>query len=232
MKIRTKSLYKSFIINNKKINIINNLNFQAEDGITIILGKSGCGKTTLLRILAGLEVADRGDVIIENNNKVSIVFQEARLMPWLNVFQNIHFGHKNIDNEKIQNLIEITSLKGFEKAYPNQLSIGMMQRVAIARALYNNGDIILMDEPFASLDYFNREILQRETINIYLKNKKSIIFVTHSIDEALLLGHKIIILEKGEIKKEYLIEKDIENRDILTEYFIELKKDILKQIKN
>ncbi len=232
MKIRTKSLYKSFIINNKKINIINNLNFQAEDGITIILGKSGCGKTTLLRILAGLEVADSGDVIIENNNKVSIVFQEARLMPWLNVLQNIHFGHKNIDNEKIQNLIEITSLKGFEKAYPNQLSIGMMQRVAIARALYNNGDIILMDEPFASLDYFNREILQRETINIYLKNKKSIIFVTHSIDEALLLGHKIIILEKGEIKKEYLIEKDIENRDILTEYFIELKKDILKQIKN
>lgn len=123
-------------------------------------------------------------------------------------------------------------LNGFDKAYPHQLSLGMMQRVAIARALANDGNIILMDEPFASLDYFTRETLQNETINIYTNSKKSIIFVTHSIDEALILGKKIIIFEGGKIKKEYDLNNEDYNRNILSKFFIELKKDILNSIKN
>ena len=235
MKIKTENISKSFIVDNKKINVINNINFEsADDSITIILGKSGCGKTTFLRLLSGLEKADSGMVIIENNAKISIVFQEPRLMPWLNVFDNITFGmaKENKNNDNIYELINMIGLSEFSKAYPYQLSLGMMQRVSIARALANDGDIILMDEPFASLDYFTRESLQNEIINIYKKNKKSIIFVTHSIDEALILGSKIIIFENGNIKKEYdLSDKDYK-RNILSNEFIEIKKDILNSIKN
>ena len=237
MKIKTENLSKSFIIDNKKINVINNMNFEsADNSITIILGKSGCGKTTFLRLLSGLEKADTGNVIIENNAKISIVFQEPRLMPWLNVFDNIAFSlnkkEKNIYKDKIYSLINMIGLNGFDKAYPSELSLGMMQRVSIARALANDGDIILMDEPFASLDYFTRETLQNETINIYKQNKKSIIFVTHSIDEALILGEKIVIFENGRIKKEYDLSDKPYKRNILDNYFIEIKKDILFSIKN
>ncbi len=237
MKVKTLNLSKSFIVDNKKIDVIKNINFESdENGITIILGKSGCGKTTFLRLLSGLEKSDSGDVIIENNAKISIVFQEPRLMPWLNVFDNITFGMdkkiKKDKNDDIYKLIDMIGLNGFYKAYPSQLSLGMMQRVSIARALANDGDIILMDEPFASLDYFTRETLQNEIINIYKLNKKSIIFVTHSIDEALILGSKIIIFEKGLIKKEYDLSKIEYRRNILSDELINIKKDILNSIKN
>lgn len=237
MKIRTENISKSFFVNNKKIEVIKNINFESSsDGITVILGKSGCGKTTFLRLLARLEMQDSGKIIIEDNVKISIVFQEHRLMPWLNVFSNITFGMNRYERreykDKIYNLINMIGLNGFDKAYPYQLSLGMMQRVAIARALANDGNIILMDEPFASLDYFTRETLQNETINIYMRDKKSIIFVTHSIDEALILGKKIIIFEGGKIKKEYDLNNENYDRNILSPFFIELKKDILNSIKN
>lgn len=237
MKIRTENISKSFFVNNKKIEVIKNINFESSsDGITVILGKSGCGKTTFLRLLARLEIQDSGKIIIEDNVKISIVFQEHRLMPWLNVFSNITFGMSRCERreykDKIYNLINMIGLNGFDKAYPYQLSLGMMQRVAIARALANDGNIILMDEPFASLDYFTRETLQNETINIYMRDKKSIIFVTHSIDEALILGKKIIIFEGGKIKKEYDLNNENYDRNILSPFFIELKKDILNSIKN
>lgn len=237
MTIRTENISKSFFVNNKNIKVIQNINFESSpEGITVILGKSGCGKTTFLRLLAQLEIQDSGKIIIEDNAKISIVFQEHRLMPWLNVFSNITFGmnksEKKECKDKIYNLINMMGLNGFDMAYPYQLSLGMMQRVAIARALANDGNIILMDEPFASLDYFTRETLQNETINIYKNSKKSIIFVTHSIDEALILGKKIIIFEGGKIKKEYDLNHENNDRNILSPFFIELKKDILNSIKN
>lgn len=237
MKVRTENIFKSFFVGNKKIEVIKNINFESSsDGITVILGKSGCGKTTFLRLLAQLEIQDCGKIIIEDNAKISVVFQEHRLMPWLNVFSNITFGMSKYERreskDKIYNLINMIGLNGFDKAYPYQLSLGMMQRVAIARALANDGNIILMDEPFASLDYFTRETLQNETINIYMRDKKSIIFVTHSIDEALILGKKIIIFEGGKIKKEYDLNNENYDRNILSPFFIELKKDILNSIKN
>ncbi|AJC86353.1 ABC transporter ATP-binding protein [Campylobacter sp. RM16704] len=231
MKLEAQNISKFFTINNKQINILSNINFKTIDnGITIILGKSGCGKTTFLKILSGLEKPSQGKILC--NAKLSIVFQEPRLMPWLDVFSNISFGMKRstINKEKIYKLINLVGLDGFEKAYPSQLSLGMMQRVSIARALANNTDIILMDEPFASLDYFTREKLQKNLINIVKQTNKSIVFVTHCIDEALILGKKIIILKNGQITKDYFLDKDYE-RDLLSNNFIELKKDILNTIK-
>ena len=140
-----------------------------QNSISVILGKSGCGKTTLLRILANLESYDQGEISMDRDEKISFVFQEPRLMPWLSVFQNITFGlrKEKIDLEKIEELMNLIGLKKFEKAYPHQLSGGMQQRVALARALAYDPSIILMDEPFAALDYFTREAMQKELIRFW-----------------------------------------------------------------
>ena len=170
--------------------------------------------------------------IRKKNKKMAYVFQEPRLMPWLNVFDNVKFGLENKKNEytKIQSIIDTVSLSGFEKAYPNQLSGGMKQRVAIARALAYEPLFIMMDEPFAALDYFTRKQMQKELIYLKNKRKMSILFVTHSIDEALLLGHKIIIIDDGKVKSEYVIDKDNYRRNLLDMEFIELKKNIIEQL--
>ena len=156
----------------------------------------------------------------------------ARLMPWLNVWDNVRFGLKNQEEKDvvIQSIIETVGLKGFEKAYPNQLSGGMQQRVAIARALAYEPSFIMMDEPFAALDYFTREQMQRELLRLQKKRGISILFVTHSIDEALLLGDKIVVLEEGRIKAEFTVGQEKAERNLLDEQFIMLKKQIIQQL--
>lgn len=231
--ITLKNIQKSYSVEEQKKVVLDNINLTIpERKITVILGKSGCGKTTLLRLVGGLEKADRGKVICKKNKKMAYVFQEPRLMPWLNVFDNVKFGLENKKNEytKIQSIIDTVSLSGFEKAYPNQLSGGMKQRVAIARALAYEPLFIMMDEPFAALDYFTRKQMQKELIYLKNKRKMSILFVTHSIDEALLLGHKIIIIDDGKVKSEYVIDKDNYRRNLLDMEFIELKKNIIEQL--
>lgn len=232
--VKTIDLSKSYIIDGNTINVLNKINFTAnKNEITVIVGKSGCGKTTFLRLLSSLEKPDEGKIILEEQNKISFVFQEPRLMPWTNVYGNITFGmnKKNIDKENIVNLIKLVGLNDFEHAYPHELSLGMQERVSIARAFANDGSIILMDEPFASLDYFTRENMQNQIIKIHEKEGKSIIFVTHSLDEAIIIGQKIVVFEGGSIKKEYNISKEKYPRNIMSDYFIDIKKDILKNIK-
>lgn len=230
--IKVKNLNKSFKINNKKLLVLKNFNLDFfSDSITVILGRSGCGKSTLLRILSLLEKEDSG--VIENlsQQKIGYIFQEPRLMSWLNTYENIVFGiKKNFNKEKIDELLDITGLTEFKNAYPTQLSGGMMQRVAIARALAYEPSFILMDEPFAALDFFTRKSMQDELLNIYKKQKKGILFVTHSIDEAMLLGTKIVILEKGVNKIEFDLSKYSYPRDLLSDDLINLKKLIIKSI--
>ena len=201
--------------------------------ITVILGRSGCGKTTLLRLVSGLETLDQGEILGVNSKKTSYVFQEDRLMPWLNVKKNITFGiqNKEIDNSKIDEIIEMVGLKKFYSAYPRQLSGGMKQRVSIARAFAYNPDFIMMDEPFSALDFFTREQMQKELLRIHQTSKCSILFVTHSIDEALILADQIIILEKGIIKSQYNIEEQSSDRDLLDDKFVALKKQIIDDLK-
>lgn len=228
------NLKKIFEINGNKKIIFENMNLEIDNRkITIILGKSGCGKTTLLRMIAGLEEITDGKIDFYNKNeeklkaKIGMVFQESRLMPWLTVKENIEIHGNKIDTDKYLKMI---SLKEFKDAYPSQLSGGMAQRVAIARALSYQPDTLLMDEPFSALDYFTREQLQREIIKVYEKTETGIIFVTHNIDEALMLGHRIIVINEGKLYS-YNIVKNFP-RDIGDMELINLKKEILNKINN
>ena len=156
---------KNYDVSGRSIEVLRGVNMCVPQGaITVILGKSGCGKTTLLRLTGGLEKPDSGEIRFDMANRPAFVFQEPRLMPWLNVWDNAAFGLKraDIDADDLRRIIRTVGLSGFERAYPLQLSGGMQQRVALARALAYHPSFIMMDEPFAALDYFTREQMQQE----------------------------------------------------------------------
>ena len=231
--IELKNIRKAYSVEDRELQVLNGIHLQIpERSITVILGRSGCGKTTLLRIVGGLEAADAGEIHFDVDHKTAFVFQEARLMPWLNVWDNVKFGLKKQEYQHgdIQKIVDMVGLHGFEKAYPNQLSGGMQQRVAIARALAYQPSFVMMDEPFAALDYFTRTQMQKELLRMQRDCGASILFVTHSIDEALLLGHKIVIMDEGKVKAEYVIEEKNEERNLLDASFIARKKSIIEQL--
>lgn len=227
--IELSNVQKAYEVDGRLLPVLQGIDLELpENTITVILGRSGCGKTTLLRLVGGLEKPDAGEIRFHTEHKTAFVFQESRLMPWLNVWDNVMFGVKKkaCDNAFIQDIIRTVGLEGFEKAYPHQLSGGMRQRVAIARALAYEPSFIMMDEPFAALDHFTRSQMQRELKELQIKRGASILFVTHSIDEALLLGDKIVMIENGQIKSELTIETDAKERNLLEPEFIERKKMI------
>lgn len=177
----------------------------AEHSFTCIVGRSGCGKTTLLRLLCGLEKPDAGSIELPDGKKIAPVFQEPRLMPWLNVGENITLAaahDKSLDTKRLPDLLRLLELQGTEKLYPAQLSGGMAQRVSLGRTLFYNPDIILMDEPFSALDYFTRQGLQQTLLKLYAEERKTIIFVTHDVEEALLLGDRVLIMDNGSVCEE------------------------------
>lgn len=226
---------KEFYIKGKPVKILDNLNLLLEDNkITVILGRSGCGKTTLLRLLGYLDTVTSGTVEFFNNYnsvkpKIGMVFQESRLFPWLNVKENITF-FLNKKNTNIENkYLHLMKLEKFGEAYPSQLSGGMAHRVAIGRALAYEPNILLMDEPFAALDFFTRAYMQKEILRLYKETNKGIVFVTHNVDEALLIGHKIVILDKGKILKEYNINLEFP-RNISSKKLLNIKEDILSKL--
>lgn len=223
-----KGLNKIYTVDNKALQVLHNLNLQADcRKITVILGQSGCGKTTLLRLISGLETPTSGSIEFSEPTKLGMVFQEARLMPWLTTAENIIFGCREKPSPKVLNdLIATVGLSGFEKAYPRALSGGMQQRVALARALILNSKLLLMDEPFAALDYFTRLNMQQELLRIQRSAAMGIVLVTHNIDEALILADKICILQAGSIVKTIDLPAN-KQRDILTPEFIQHKRTIL-----
>lgn len=226
---RISGLSKSFDIDGTPLHVLKNLELSGNtEEMTVILGRSGCGKTTLLRILCRLEEADNGTFDFPHDS-TAVVFQNPNLMPWLTVTKNIAFGLKRSPEleHEVATLIEMTGLEGFEHAYPAQLSGGMQHRVAIARALARNPHMVLMDEPFAALDYFTRESMQHELLNIHQQAHMGSIFVTHNIDEALLLGDKICIMADGRITEEFRQDPNDGLRDLLSDESVALKKKIL-----
>ena len=229
--IEISNLSKHFFIGEKRIDVLRELNLSVKkDKITVIVGRSGCGKTTLLRLVAGLESISQGEIKFKEKAKIGFVFQEARLMPFLNVYENIVFPLKKqeIEPAKIEALISMIGLSDFKFAAVSQLSGGMSSRVSLARVLAYEANLILMDEPFAALDAFTRASMQAEILKI--KAGKTIIFVTHNIDEALFLADEIILLEKGGIKSNYDLSNLARPRDLLSEELIAIKRKILSEI--
>jgi NitT/TauT family transport system ATP-binding protein len=182
-----------------------------------LLGPSGCGKTTLLNIIAGLEAPDAGEIIVDGQPILGpdrdrvVIFQEAALFPWLNVFDNVAFGlygmpiSKAEVAEKVSHFLKMVGLYRFQKAYIHELSGGMKQRVALARALAIEPAILLMDEPFAALDAQTRDMLHGELQAIWMETGKTIIFVTHNVREALVLGDRVLLFSArpGRLKNDF-----------------------------
>lgn len=197
---------KTFRVNKGELQVLDDINFQVEQGEFIsIVGTSGCGKSTLLRMVIGLEHPTQGEVCLWDRvvSKPSVdcgmVFQEARLFPWLTVQENIEFGitrdfSKEEKKQIVQQHIDLVGLKGFEKALPKQLSGGMQQRVSIARSLVNKPDILLLDEPFGALDALTRINMQNEVLKLWEHEEKTMVLVTHDIDEAIFLSDRIVVL--------------------------------------
>ncbi len=214
-----------------------------DDELVSLVGPSGCGKTTLLRIIAGLDHPDTGAIyldgkrITEPGPQVGMVFQEYSLFPWRNVLDNVAFGQemKNIGKSERYKLaekyIDLVGLTPFTYCYPYELSGGMRQRVAIARALANDPDLLLMDEPFGALDAQTRNMMQKELLRIWEKKKKTIIFVTHSVDEAVYLSDRIIVLSTRPGRISTIFEVVIPRpRDRTSQEFATLRRDVLKLI--
>ncbi len=224
--ITVENLSKCFSSRSGPVYALQDIRFSVGSGeFFCIVGPSGCGKTTLLRILAGLETATGGDVTVSVTQKDrpenSMVFQEQSVFPWMTVRDNVAYGlrlrgiSKKKRLETAEHYISMIGLSKFADCYPHQLSGGMKQRVSVARAFANDPEILLMDEPFGALDEQNRIILQQELLRIWEGTRKTAVFITHSIDEALCLGDRIMVMtaHPGTIK--CIVDNDLPRpRDI------------------
>jgi len=223
MSIIINHLAKTYAENSERqVTALNDLNLALDDHEFVsVVGPSGCGKTTLLKILAGLIEQNSGTVEFrgehgETRPTTALVFQDQGLLPWLTVGDNIGLGLElqrvpaQTRKARVLQFMERIKLDGFEAHYPHELSGGMRQRVALARAFLTNPDILLMDEPFAALDAQTRIILQEELLAIWSAEKKMVLFVTHDIDEAMLLSDRVVVMtdRPGSIKQEFPIPLD------------------------
>jgi len=242
--LSVRGLSKRFVVGGQTVEALRNVDLRIEKGeFVCLIGASGCGKSTLLRILAGFETASEG--VVEMYGKPingpsperGMVFQDYGLFPWLTVAQNIGFGPRQRGlpakqlHELAMHYTDMVGLGKFANYYPGQLSGGMKQRVAIARVLANDCDVLLMDEPFGALDALTRERLQQELLDIWARTGVTVIFVTHAVEEAVMLSDRVVVMTAGPGR----IERDIalalpRPREITGIEFNQVRRDITQYL--
>lgn len=246
-KLQVKNLSRIYEGNNGPVVALQDVNLEVEESeFVMIVGPSGCGKTTLINIIGGLDEATSGEVLLDGTPVSApgadrgMVFQGYSLFPWLNVQKNVEFGLKMKGipaaerAEQAQKYIELVGLKGFEMALPKQLSGGMKQRVAIARTLANEPQVLLMDEPFGALDAQTRVVMQELLADISRRTGTTILFITHDIDEAVLLGERVYVMSRRPGTVRDVITVDIpgerSHNSLVLPEFLETKKQIMDML--
>jgi NitT/TauT family transport system ATP-binding protein len=242
--LTVRSVTKRFAVGDDEVEALAPVDLTIPQGeFVCLIGASGCGKSTLLRIIAGFEEPTTGEASIDGKaitgpgSDRGMVFQDYALFPWMTVRENISFGprQRQLPREQIEKttdeFVRMVGLTPFADRYPSQLSGGMKQRVAIARVLANNANILLMDEPFGALDALTREQLQHELLQIWTRTGVTTIFVTHSVEEAVLLADRVLVMSAGpgRIDSDFRIELT-RPRDVSSPEFNALRRDIARRL--
>lgn len=237
--LKVKNIAKIFELNNQNIIALRDVSFEVNDKeLFSIIGPSGCGKSTLLRLIADLTPKTTGEIIWKTSPTIGFVFQSFALFPYLTVFQNIEFGlkMKNMEKNKrrkiVKELIEEIGLLGFEDKHPKELSGGMKQRVGIARSLAINPNVLLLDEPFSSLDEFTAETLRKLLLTVWQKRKITIILITHLIKEALELSDRIAVMSPAPGTIEKILDNNLTRpRNLRSQDFFSLEDKLISLVK-
>jgi ABC-type nitrate/sulfonate/bicarbonate transport system ATPase subunit len=241
-KLSTHDLGMVFHRDGNAVPVLENINLSVADGeFVCLLGPSGCGKSTLLNTMAGFLSPTRGEVRVDDevvqgpDPRRIFVFQERGVFPWLTVEGNIGFGLAKLSRgereHRIAHYVRMVGLQGFEKAYPSELSGGMKQRLEVARALAVNPDMLFLDEPFGALDSITRLTMRRELLRIWEAERKTIVFVTHDIDEAVQLADRVVVMSTRPASIQQIVSIDIAHpRDISSARYLELRDGIFAQI--
>ena len=241
-KLRVENLNVVFMRDAKSIAVLQDINLEVSNGeFVCVVGPSGCGKSTLLNVMGGFLPPTSGTVAIDGqmvqgpDPRRIFVFQERGVFPWLTVEGNIGFGLSKLSSEERQQriayYIKMVGLGGFEEAYPSELSGGMKQRLEVARALAVNPDMLYLDEPFGALDSITRHIMRGELLRIWEAERKTIVFVTHDIEEAVQLADRVVVLSARPAVVQQIVEIDIAHpRDISSSRYLDLRDGILHQI--
>ena len=239
--LKLENICQSFIVNDEVKQVVDDVSMEVRDNeFLVVLGPGHCGKTVLMNIIAGLAKPRSGKVYLDgeelhgSDERIGMVFQSLNLMPWRTVMANVEFGlelsgMKKAERRKIaQKYIDLVGLTGFENSYPHQLSGGMKQRVGIARAYTNSPQIMLMDEPFGQLDAQTRYSMQEEVLRIWQSEKRTIIFVTHNIEEAVYLADRIVLLSNcpAHVKQVYDLSCLPRPRNFTDPEFLRIRQDI------
>lgn len=241
-KLRTQQLGVVYARDGKSIAALEEIDLDIKDGEFIcIVGPSGCGKSTLLNAMGGFLSPTSGSVTIDGeavrgpDRRRILVFQERGVFPWLTVEGNIGFGLSKLPRaereHRIAHYVQLVRLQGFEHAYPSDLSGGMRQRLQVARALAVNPDILYLDEPFGALDSITRVMMRGELLRIWQTERRTIVFVTHDIDEAVQLADRVVVLSSRPAKIQQILSIDIPHpRNISSARYLQLRDELLKQI--
>ncbi|HLX09444.1 MAG TPA: ABC transporter ATP-binding protein [Thermoanaerobaculia bacterium] len=241
-KLQVKRLCVTFAKQGRRTEVLRDIDLSVAAGeLVCLLGPSGCGKTTLLQVMGGFLAPTSGSVLIDEEPVAGpdprriFVFQERGLFPWLTTEENIGFGIDRLRRaerqERIEHYVALVGLRGFERAFPHELSGGMKQRVEVARALAMNPDVLFLDEPFGALDAITRLTLRRELLRIWEAERKTILFVTHDIEESVQLADRIVVLSQRPAVVRRVVDVEIPHpRDLSARRYLELRDSIAAEI--